>query len=468
MKNNYHYLLCLGFGLFSLATTAQIDQLTLTYNWDDPNIIGTSFYDNKYNEVWGFVQGGQEYAVIGSTEGVHFFNMDDLESGEIEAAFVQGTAVGGNLIHRDYHDYQGYLYTVADENQNASNVSTLQIIDLSGLPQSTQIVYQSSDLVERAHNIFIDTLSGTLYAMGVRANSTFYSLRIFSLANPEQPTLLTSLPNANLNLPYVHDGYIENGIGYFNCGGSGLYVVDFTEPENPVLLGTLTSYQDQGYNHSGWVHGTEPVYYLADENHGLRIKVVDVSDYTDMDVVNYFDAETDYPEESIPHNMIVLDDYLYVSYYFEGVQVYDISDAYNPVRVAEYDTYPIVDFTDDYNGNWGVYPFPGSKRIIASDMRNGLFVFEPYEPSTSTTNLSQDIQAKVYPMPFESTFHVRLDQAINNDIQCELYDLTGKLLHREVQSTGSFDIIPPNHLQAGSYLLRLDNDEINTTTKVIK
>ena len=30
-------------------------------------------------------------------------------------------------------------------------------------------------------------------------------------------------------------------------------------------------------------------------------------------------------------------------------------------------------------------------------MRNGLFVFEPYEPSTSTTDLSQDIQGKVYP-----------------------------------------------------------------------
>ena len=42
------------------------------------------------------------------------------------------------MIHRDYHDHNGYLYAVCDEGQ-----STLQIIDLSGLPNDLEVVYDS-------------------------------------------------------------------------------------------------------------------------------------------------------------------------------------------------------------------------------------------------------------------------------------------------------------------------------------
>ena len=45
------------------------------------------------------------------------------------------------LYHRDYHDYQAYLYAVSDE-----GASSLQIIDMSTLPDSVSLVYDSSDL----------------------------------------------------------------------------------------------------------------------------------------------------------------------------------------------------------------------------------------------------------------------------------------------------------------------------------
>ena len=75
--------------MISCSLFAQVDELELIYNWDDPDIVGSSFYENKYNEVWGLVQNGEEYAVIGSTDGTHFFRMDDLAgSEELENAFV--------------------------------------------------------------------------------------------------------------------------------------------------------------------------------------------------------------------------------------------------------------------------------------------------------------------------------------------------------------------------------------------
>ena len=458
--------------MISCSLFAQVDELELIYNWDDPDIVGSSFYENKYNEVWGFVQNGEEYAVIGSTDGTHFFRMDDLSgSEELENAFVEGKATGGVIIHRDFHDYNGYLYAVADE-----GASSLQIIKLDQLPNATEVVYDSDALLRTTHNIFIDTSTALLYAMGGRVfnnGNQQFSLRILSLEDPENPTVVNTLPNQDLNLPYVHDGYIEDGIAYFNCGYSGLYIVDFTDPENPAFLGSMTDYEDSGYNHSGWLHETAPVYYLADENHGLRIKVVDVEDFSDIEVVNFIDAETDYPEESIPHNLIVMDNYLYVSYYFEGVQVYDITDAYNPIRVASYDTYPIVDFSDDYNGNWGVYPFPGSKRFVASDMRNGLFAFAPYFGNTNSTKETfAEVPFDIAPNPFIDKIQISSEFFETGKATFKIYDLNGRLIFDQTsdlnKGQNQLDIDLPDNLKQGIYLFELIQETIKLNGKLIK
>ena len=45
------------------------------------------------------------------------------------------------------------IYIVCDE----GNSSTLQIIDISNLPNSVTTVYDSDSLFQKSHNIFIDT-----------------------------------------------------------------------------------------------------------------------------------------------------------------------------------------------------------------------------------------------------------------------------------------------------------------------
>ena len=125
---------------------------TLLYNWQDTSLVGSWAYDNVYNECWGLYVNNREIAIIGSTEGTHFFDITDPTSVS-QIGFVVGGYTGAGVIHRDYHDYQGYLYAVCDE----GNSSTLQIIDISNLPNSINIVYDSNDLFTKAHNIFIDT-----------------------------------------------------------------------------------------------------------------------------------------------------------------------------------------------------------------------------------------------------------------------------------------------------------------------
>ncbi len=340
----------------------QAVQATLLDNWHDAAIVPTTAYNNRYNECWGFAMNGHEYGVIGSTAGMHFIDVTD-PSNIFEAFKVAGASTGTNLIHRDMKDHNGYLYCVADEGP-----SKLQIIDVQDLPNSVTQVYSSNEFVTTSHNLYIDESKDRLYLLGAGS-----STKVLDISNPTQPVLLASYPNPSFYMPYTHDGFIKDHIGIFNCGGSGLWIIDFTNPLAPQVLSTMTNYTDAGYNHSGWMSEDGNYYFLCDETHGARIKVVDLSDLTEPVVVATI--EPGIWENEIPHNCLVKDNFLYISYYYDGLEVWDISDPEQPVRSHFYDTYAFNNMPS-YAGAWGVNPFLPSGNILLSDMQSGLFIFE--------------------------------------------------------------------------------------------
>lgn len=366
--------------LFPLLLLAQEPvEATLLYNWNDTvNIPQNNWPGSRYNEVWGFDLNGREYAVLGSTLGMHFFDVTDPSNTvPLEQAFVGGASQGVGHIHRDMKHYRNYLYTVADQGP-----STLQVIDLSDLPNSTSLTYDSDEFLVRAHNLYIDTLHARLYTCGVSTQNQGFSIRIFSLDNPAEPEFKPY--TAQFEIPYVHDLYVEDHIAYLNCGNAGLYVVDFSDLSDVQLLGTLSDYVQAGYNHSGWMHETEPIYYMADETHGRDLKVVDVSDFNNMSVDTVFNGGASFPSH-IVHNLLVRGNYLYTSYYHEGLQIFDLEDSRNPKRAYYFNTYS-GPLGTTYRGAWGVYPFLPSGNILVSDMQSGLFVFESIEATTTSSS----------------------------------------------------------------------------------
>ncbi|TAK37495.1 MAG: choice-of-anchor B family protein [Saprospiraceae bacterium] len=338
-------------------------EATFLGNWHDDNIVIVPWLNGRYNEVWGFAQGGHEYGVIGSTAGIHFIDVTNPTNPQ-QAFLVPGSTTGSGLVHRDFKDFNGYLYAVQDE---GFSTATLQIIDLQDLPNSVTQVYSSNEFVQTSHNLYIDTSQARLYLLGASSQT-----KVLDISNPAQPVLLATYPNSTLNLPYTHDAFIKDNIGYMNCGNSGLWVVDFTDPAAPILLGTMTSYPGAGYNHSGWLSEDGNYYFLCDETHGSPIKTVDISDFGNLHVVASMDASSSTTQ--IPHNCIIRGNLLYASYYYDGLQVFDVSNPLNPVRVAYYDTYAGPD-ESFYAGAWGVNPNLPSGNILISDIQSGLWVF---------------------------------------------------------------------------------------------
>lgn len=380
-----------------LGMSAQDSQnVSLLYNWFDDEIPGSFAFDNPYNEIWGYESDGIEYAVIGTTDGTHIFDITDPDNASM-VHFIEGEVTGGQIIHRDYHDYAGYLYIVCDEGP-----STLQIVDISGLPASAPVVYDSSDLFTRSHNIFIDEDAGVLYSCG--GSST---LNLYDLTDPENPTEIVDCDEDvdfwDGTVGYVHDIYVRDGIAYCNAG-DGFYIVDFTTPDDPVFLGSLTDYTDSGYNHSGWLHEDGQYYAMADETHGMRIKILDVSDPSDIQEVSYLGSEVN--DLSIAHNLIFDGDILHVSYYYDGYYAFDLSDPLNPTIIGFYDT-STIPHTNSYEGAWGVYPFLSSGNILVSDMQEGLFVLNL--ETASDINSEELTTINAYPNPFTQQSEITLN-----------------------------------------------------------
>ena len=325
------------------------DNINLLFNWSDSTLPINSL-GGSYTDVYGVAINGGEYAVIGSTMGAHIIDVTN-PSQSYEAAFVPGAFQGSLVTHRDYFHMDNYLYAVCDQGS-----STLQIIDLSNLPNSVTIIYDTDSLISTTHNIFIDTLNKKLYTT---------SGKVFDISDPINPSFLFHMGF------FYHDLYVENDTGYFNCFSNGLQIYEMTT-NSPQYLGSLTSYPDQGTNHSGWKK--DSIYIMADENGGLSLKVIDVSDLNNLQVIALFNSGV-LPSPAVPHNLIIRDNFVYVSYYCDGLQVFDISNPNNPIKAGYYDTYPSI-YCSGFKGNWGVDPQLPSGIILASDVQSGLFILE--------------------------------------------------------------------------------------------
>lgn len=453
MRNTLNLFLLLA----ALPVVAQ-DSLNVRhlFHWDDPNIPGSAFFDNAYNEVWGHAMNGREYAIIGSTMGVHIFDVTDPE-GSVLVDHVPGQYVGPGVIHRDYKIYANHLYAVCDEGP-----SSLQIIDLQYLPDSVHLVYNSTTLLEKAHNIQIDTLHARMYTNG---GSSQFS--VYSIADPAAPVLIkdceADIPWWGGTIGYVHDCFVRDNIVWCN-DEDGLHVVDFSDIDEPVILGSLTDYPGQGYNHSGWMNDDGTLYALADETHGSPLKFIDATDLSDLQVISTVTSGV--APTSIVHNPFFTGDRVHVAYYYDGYYLWDASDPLQSVLLGFYDTSTIPN-TSSYEGAWGVYPYLPSGNILVSDMQTGLWVLE-LDENVGITDGSNEINFIVKPTITAGPITVLPVHSTNQVINVQIMDASGRLVRSSTEPPAISIDLDLGDLQDGIYLITVTAGDRRHTQRVVK
>lgn len=432
--------------LFPLCSFSQTNfNVQLLDNWTNEALI-PGFNDARYSDCWGYTANGQEYAMLGSTEGVHFFRISDKNTFE-EIDFVQGKYAQATVVHRDIKIYRNYAIMVCDE-----GTSSLQIADLQYLPDSVHIVYENDSSFTRVHNVFIDEPNELLYACSVRPSvngmlQPLIPMQVYSISDILNPVLLYEGPGS---IPEVHDVYVRDNIAYLNCGFDGLRVYDFSNPSNPVFLQNFNLYQDQGYNHQGWLSPDGTKYVFGDETNGSSVKSCAVNSNHEISIRGR--VNTNAENNSVPHNIMITNDLAFVAYYNEGLRIYDIRPQV-PKEIGHYDTYPLEEELFKMNGAWGIYSALPSQRILVSDRIYGLFLLDFNREIFQSPDPDEIL---CYPNPVlpSSTFTIRLEEDREPSFLVEIFDVKGAKVYSEFISNANYAVLPSPQA-AGIYTVRI-------------
>ena len=473
MKKIYFLLLPILFS-YSLRAQYSSQNISLIGHWYNPAQIAEPVYGIKYNSIWGWVnsKNNVEYAILGSGSGTHFIDLSDPSKPK-EIDFVKGKR--NQCIWREYKTYKNYLYAISDD----ASPNSFQIIDMSYLPDSVHVVYDGTDIFERAHTLLID--GDHLYVASVKQTVSagkIYSMAVYSLANPAKPVLLRDLNADDPAINAVHDMLVRNDTVYASCGNDGLFIYLYDKNANTFkTINSVEFYPGQGYNHSSALTPDGRTLVFCDEvPRDLPVKIVDISDIHNISIDTIFKSA----EGPTPHNPYMKGkSHVVIAYYQDGLQIFDISNKKFPVKTGYFDTDTIDGPANNYNptgtayhGNWGAYVDLPSGYILASDMQNGLFVLNA-SLALGISNHTNDILSpvSVYPNPATNLVSIQFQLQKATILSFDVLDMTGRLLMRRTEHVpvGKVtEIVDLGAFEQGMYLIRISGQEVSSSSKVVK
>jgi choice-of-anchor B domain-containing protein len=442
----------------------------------DPETDISGSDNRKYSGCWGWYQSAKnkEYAIVGTSSKTYFI---DVTSPTTPVICDSVLAKHTGCTWREIKTYQNYCYMVSDQ----CMPNSFQIVDMQYLPDSVHIVHNDNTIFEICHTIFVD--QDKLYCGSVKNSSAmgsaYSTMRVYSLANPESPTLIRNLEaDVPTNvIDVVHDMYVRNDTIYASCGYKGFFILKLTASNTFSVIQSYANYPYAGYNHSSWQTDDRKTMVFADEvSAGLPAKVIDVSNLNNItlsDTIRSNFGDT-------PHNPYIIGNrWCWMSSYIDGLYLYDISNPTNTTIYGYFDTYPQHGTNDNvynppYRGNWGAYPFLPSKIIIACDMQNGVFILDGDNTYKSTTNVATTVkptsQFNIFPNPTSDELNIIIANKVNVMLQCQIMDMTGKLVYDEqikINRTLFKTNINTKHLKSGCYTVLLKGENFNETKKII-
>lgn len=350
MKKRF-YLLFL-FGVFSNLLFSQLN-MTLISNLD---------YTQGVNDIWGYADpdDGTEYALVGLVDGLSIVSLAD-PANPVEVKFIAGVTSGW----RDIKTHETYAY-VSNESDDG-----ILVVDLSGLPDASTITSYnwqptiSGETLTTAHNLYVDTASERLFIAGADLNMGGVLIADVG-TDPYAPQYIGKTPDV-----YAHDVYAKGNTVYNSEIYEGLLTIyDISDLNNVQTLGSTTTPFD--FTHNAWLSDNSEVVFTTDEVNNAPVAAYDISDLGNITKLDEYRPLSTLNEGVAPHNVHVLNDWLVISHYTDGVKIVDAARPDNLIEVGAYDTYDGPQ--GGFSGAWGAYPFLPSGRVLVSDRTTGLYV----------------------------------------------------------------------------------------------
>jgi choice-of-anchor B domain-containing protein len=466
----------------------------------------------RTNDVWGWTdpETGVEYALVGTRNGVGFVDLSDPTAPRLVGKLPSAVQPTANSTHRDVKVYRDVAYVVAELPLG------MQVFDLTRLRGQTgpPVTFTEDVLYDRignAHNIAIDEASGFAYAvgavyfagereaLGLPAACDVPGFHAIDIRDPLNPTFATCFSDADRDPePYSSAGYTHDAqcltyagpdadyTGRQLCMGSNEDVVaifDVTD-KAAVRLVAQAAYPNATYTHQGWFSEDQRYFFVndeideqADRNNGgdatQRTIVLDLLDLDEPEVAFIHDSGV----RTVDHNQYARGGLLYQSNYEAGLRILDLSRVGDGVltEVAYFDTH-ILDDDLRYAGNWSNYPFLESGLVLATDMRNGLFVLRVTRDVETAADRRPEAAgvALSEPMPNPATGDTRLSLRVRESqrVRAALYDVGGRRLADVFDGAVGVGAevrlqVPVQDLPAGVYVIRVTGETFEAARRLV-
>ncbi len=225
---------------------------------------------------------------------------------------------------------------------------------------------------DSVHDLTLDG-NGHLFIPNYRFSST---VQVWNVMNPAAPFLETTMVGTDPSS--VHDVTIK-GNRLIMAGWSGsvdIWDITNIDLQTPVLLGSFFS----GINTQN-ISVTDDGNYLVCPRELVsngEVKIFNISNPASAVQVASLEQPTLGIQASSPSETKIMGNLLFVSWYQQGMVVFDITDPTHPVMVGNYDTWPGASFSVNGggDGDWGVWPYQGLDRVLVSDRATGLYIMD--------------------------------------------------------------------------------------------
>ncbi|MEM9886009.1 MAG: choice-of-anchor B family protein [Bacteroidota bacterium] len=318
-------------------------------------------YQQGVSDIWAWVdEDGTEYALVGTQIGVSVVSLADPSMPE-EVDFAPGPSSGW----RDIKTWGDHAYAINETGEG------LLIMDLSPLPDSINYSYWSPTIedlgvLNTCHNIYID--EGIAYLAGCNLNSGGVIFADVD-TDPDNPIYI-----GKGDARYAHDVYVRDNMMYASDIFSGFFsVTDIADKSEPILMATKET--PFTFTHNAWLSDDSQTIFTTDERSNAPVAAYDISDLENIRKLDEFRPQATLNTGVIPHNVHVLNDFLVISHYSDGVVIVDAARPHNLIEVGNYDTF--LGEGTGFSGAWGATPFLPSGLIFVSDRSSGLFVVKP-------------------------------------------------------------------------------------------
>ncbi|MGH8004090.1 MAG: choice-of-anchor B family protein [Limisphaerales bacterium] len=322
---------------------------------------------NNTRGCWGYVDSvGNEYALICATDRLEIWDVTNPNSPDkIKIVFSDGLN-GFSADLKQIRPYKNYVIAV---NQNGGpNRAALQVIDISNPALARTVAVwpdtgsPGNTLPNGAHTIHIEGDSAYLGMNG--AADEWYVIDIHDPLNPTFKTsYMTFAPVCGNFGAQSHDSYVKNDTAYIAFLGAGFSIV--TKTNKPVVFQKIADVcYPEAVTHNCWPSDDRRYLFTTDETPGGHLRVWDIQNPTSpLQVAEWMPPGV----PSIIHNVQVKGNFLYASYYGEGVEILDIEDPTQPVEVGYFDTAPDASGASG-GGCWDFFPYFPSGTLLASNL----------------------------------------------------------------------------------------------------